>query len=133
MLLDETSLGFEVKSRAKLVDFTVLSPDDLALEYSQGWAPFKCCHMLVVYPTYEKSRVQSLQHTQFLFFFSGSRNFPSLAGNPKYCQTVLVALSSCNNSQSLVVLRHTLLSFCTSAIFNYQIFIVHVFLHTLFE
>ena len=77
LLLNETSVEFmEVKSRVESVNFTDPSPDDFALAYAQGWASFKCCHMLVMFPTYEKSHEQSLQLTLFLFFLSGFKNLP---------------------------------------------------------
>ena len=118
VLLGETSVRFEVESRVESVDFTAPSPHDLALTCTKVWASFKCCHILVVFPTYEKSCEKSLQHTLFLFFLSGSINFPSLARNPKCYQTALVTLSNYNNLQSLVVLWHSLVSFCSNAIFN---------------
>ena len=53
--------------------------------------------MFVVLPAYLSAFPHSLQCTVALFFLSGSVNLPSIAGNPKYSQTALVAPSSGKN------------------------------------
>lgn len=91
VLLSQTSVGFKDESQVESVNFTAPSPDDFALTYTKARASFKCCYILVVLIPYEKSRKQSLYIAHPIsFLLSGSIYFLSLAGNPKYCQTVLL-------------------------------------------
>ena len=66
--------------------------------YSLRWLCWRWYRKLVVLPVYFSTFAHTLQWTDVRVFLSGSTNFPSCDGNPKYFQTALLQLSSGHNS-----------------------------------
>ena len=83
----------------------VLEPSVLHFNdrYSSTWQSSKWFHILIVLPTYANIFLHSLQWIFFLFFFSGSLIYPSVAGKPNNCHTctMLVEPSRGKNSEAI--------------------------------